>query len=72
MRLAKGRDFFVQQGGKGETTCGIFNNKLDLKSEYVQHIRHIYGTVCHEPGQVITYKADEDRLKDKLLMRRLG
>ena len=27
--------------------------------------------LCHEPGRVFTYKADEDRLKDKLLTRRL-
>ena len=29
--------------------------------------RHIYGTVCHEPGRVFTYKADEDRLKSSLV-----
>ena len=63
---ASGKDFFVQQERNGETICGIFKNKLDSESEYVQHGRHIYGTVCHEPGQVLTYKADEDRLKDNL------
>ena len=70
MDKAQGRDFFVQQHNNGHTICGIFNNKLDSESEYLQH-GHKYGTVCHEPGQVITYKADEDRLKDKLLTRRL-
>ena len=70
MDKASGRDFFVRQGNNGKTICGIFNNKLDSESEYLQH-GHKYGTVCHEPGQVITYKADEDRLKDKLLTRRL-
>ena len=66
VRLAKGRDFFVQQRDDGHTFCGIFNNKLDSESEYLQH-GHKYGTVCHEPGQVLTYKADEDRLKDNLI-----
>ena len=70
MDKAQGRDFFVQQHNNGHTICGIFNNKLDSESDYVQNAG-IYGTVCHEPGQVITYKADEDRLKDKLLTRRL-
>ena len=70
MARANGKDFFVQQHNNGHTICGIFNNKLDSESEYLQH-GHKYGTVCHEPGQVITYKADEDRLKDKLLTRRL-
>ena len=70
MARANGKDFFVHQHHSGHTTCGIFNNKLDSESEYVQNAG-IYGTVCHEPGQVITYKADEDRLKDKLLTRRL-
>ena len=65
MNRAKGRDFFVQQHNNGHTICGIFNNKLDSESDYVQH-GHRYGTVCHEPGQVLTYKADEDRLKDNL------
>ena len=50
-----------------QTICGIFNNKLDTESEYVQEIFPRYGTVCHEPGQVLTYKADEDRLKDNLI-----
>ena len=72
VRLAKGRDFFVQQRDDGHTFCGIFNNKLDSDSDYLQHdTHHKWGTVCHEPGQVLTYKADEDRLKDKLLTRRL-
>ena len=70
MARANGKDFFVHQHHSGQTTCGIFNNKLDSESDYVQNAG-IYGTVCHEPGQVITYKADEDRLKDKLLTRRL-
>ena len=66
MDKAQGRDFFVQQHNNGHTICGIFNNKLDSESEYLQH-GHKYGTVCHEPGQVITYKADEDRLKSSLV-----
>ena len=63
---SSGKDFFVQQRKNGQTICGIFNNKLDSESEYVQH-GHIYGTVCHEPGRVFTYKADEDRLKHSLV-----
>ena len=70
MARANGKDFFVHQHHSGHTTCGIFNNKLDSESDYVQNAG-IYGTVCHEPGHVLTYKADEDRLKDKLLTRRL-
>ena len=66
MDKASGKDFFVQQRKNGQTICGIFNNKLDSESEYVQEIFPRYGTVCHEPGQVLTYKADEDRLKDNL------
>ena len=64
MDKAQGRDFFVQRNN-GKTICGIFNNKLDSESEYVQHLNS-YGTVCHEPGKVFTYKADEDRLRHSL------
>ena len=71
MDQATGKDFFLFQRDTGVTVCGILKHKLNSESEYSSQQDSKYGTVCHEPGEVLRYKADEERLKDKLLTRRL-
>ena len=65
MDKANGKDFFLLQRNNGVTMCGIFRHKLNSESEYSQQPGSKYGTVCHEPGEVLTYKGDEERFFEK-------
>ena len=64
---ADGRDFSLVKNSHN-TVCQVMHKPIDSSSKTHRISGPVhYGAVCHRPGQVFTYKADEDRLKDSLV-----
>ena len=63
---ADGRDFSLVKNYQG-TVCQVLHKPIDSSSKTDRIPGPVtYGAVCYMPGQVLRYKADEDRLSDNL------
>ena len=63
---AGGRDFSLVKNYQG-TVCQVLHKPIDSSSKTDRIPGPVtYGAVCYMPGQVLRYKADEDRLSDNL------
>ena len=63
---ADGRDFSLVRNSYN-TVCQVMHKPIDSSSKTDRIPGPVtYGAVCYMPGQVLRYKADEDRLSDNL------